>query len=518
MMNTDTDLIIVHDKTFAVTLSAVNKMVDFIRPTYGPASNKVIISKFTHSLTVDDGVQIARDFRLEDPAENAIVKLVREVAIKTNDRVKDGTTGALIMVQGQINEVSRMTHWNGRKIELELREAVKEVAKELRKNAVKVETKEDLRKVARISFDDPVISKLIADTYFKLGKDGLITTGFSSTDETTMDINDGIKTDTGYLSPYMVTNPDRMEVVFEKPKILVTDYRLTEAEDVMGILNKFAAKGIHNLVIIAENVEDRALATLVINHPNVMNPHTKKPGAVMSVAIAAPRGEDMEVALEDIAMMLGAKMISQSKGMDMKDVEIEDLGTAQQIIVRKDETIIVDPKGNKTDISVAVTSLRTAIEAEKDEKSKEALKKRLAQFENSVAVIKVGAPTQEELKAVKYKVDNAINAVKEAFNGGVVDGSGLALARIKTRSKIMNEALQYPSRQLRDNMGLDGDIDLDPKRVLNVVTGGVGEGLEVGVIDPVEVLIAGVESAVSITSMLITSHGILVEIPREDKK
>lgn len=514
----DTEVKIISDNTFDVVKSAVNKMVDFIRPTYGPASNKVIVSKVLNKMVIDDGVQIARDFELPDPSENAVVNVVREVAIRTNDRVGDGTTSSLIMLQGIINEVSRKRRWDGRKIELELKKGVEEVSEYLRKQKHAIKSREDLEKVARISFDDKEIAKMIADTYFKLGPNGILTVEKSPTAETSVKLSDGITLDRGYISPYMVTNPERMETEFDKPYILVTDYRLTEAKDVIGLLEMFAKEKLQNLVIIAENVEQYALSTMVINQPHIMNPQTKQPGVLRSIAITAPSSTgDSKVALEDIALMLGARMVSLNKGDKVEEVTIEDLGRADKIIVKEDETVIIGPKGKKGDVASAVTSLRSAIQNETKPKSKEKLEKRLALFENTIAVIKVGATTENEQKALKYKVEDSVNAVRQAFQGGVVCGAGLSLARLKTSSPILNEALQYPARQLRENMALDGEPNLDPEQVENVVTGQKGKALEVGVIDPVEVLIAGVESAISIASVLLTSTGMIVESQRKPK-
>lgn len=508
---------IVKDRTFEKTKSAVNQMVDLIRPTYGPASNKVIIDKFPYRMVVDDGVQIARDFQLNDPVENAIVKVVREVLITTNDRAGDGTTGAAMMLQSIVNEVGRKNVFDGRKVELELKKGLEEVVSNLKASATPIETKEDLKKVALISFDDENIAEMIAETYHKLGKDGIITLDKSATMETTIETADGTKIESGYISPYMVTNPQRMETEVPNPYILITDYRITETSDILPLMDKMAKENKKNLIIIAENVEQQALATMVINLPHVMNPQTRQPGTFMSVAIAAPKMDDRKQYLEDLALLTGAKMFSLEKGDKLENVEIADLGQAEKIIVKREETIIVDPKGDKTEVSVAVTALRSSIDAEKDKKKKDALKKRLAQFTNTLAVIKVGAPTENEQKTLKYKVEDAVNSVRSAYQNGVVCGSGLSLARIKTSSPILNEALKYPARQLRENMGLDGDIkDIKDGEALNVVTGKTGAFLDVGVVDPVDVLIAGVESAVSIAGILLTSSGMIVESPAKE--
>lgn len=516
-MSTETK--IVQKDTFKIITSTVNKMVDFIRPTFGPASNKIIIDKLPYRMVCDDGVQAARDFESNDPVENAIVRLIRTTAVTTNDRVGDGTTGALIMLQAIINEVARKSKFDGRKIELELKKGLEEVRTQLKKSAKLIKTKEELEKVALVSFDDKEIAKMIAETYYKLGKDGLITIDKSPSMSTTLHTTDGVKVDRGYLSPYMVNNPERMEAFIEKPYILLTDYRITETSDILPLMDKLAKAGKAKLVIIAENIEQNALATMVINQPHVMNPQTQRPGTFQSIGINLPQVENRAVFLEDLAMLTGAKVFSSAKGDKLENCEITDLGQAERIIARRDESIIVEPKGDKASVKKAIVDLGKMIDGELDENKKKSIALRLAMFKNTLAVIKVGAPTETEQRALKYKVEDCVNAVNVAFKGGVVCGGGLALSRIKTSSKILNAALQYPSHQLYENMGFDGEYEGPEDEALNVVTMKQGKFMEVGVVDPVDVLIAAVESAVSIASVLLTSSGIVVEYtPRDNKQ
>jgi len=500
-----TDVTLVQEKTFDVIQSAVNKLVNFVRPTYGPAGNKVIISKVTHAIVVDDGVQIARDFELPDSAENAVVKVVREVAIKTNDRVGDGTTSSLIMLQAIINEIARLGKSDGHGLSLELTKGLNEVKEQLLKSAKKITTKEDLKKVARVSFDDAKISEMIADLYFKMGADATITIDRSPTMDTSTETSDGLTIKNGYISPYMITNPDRMETVIEKPYILFTDYRITEANDLLPLMNKLAEKNVRELVVIAENMEGTALATAVLN---------KVQGKFLTVAVVAP-SDNRKVSLEDMALMTGAHMFTESKGDKLENAELEQLGRAARFICRRSESVIVGPKGKKADVAAAIASLKEAIANETDESRKKESTMRLAAMTNKVAVIKVGAPTENEQRALKYKVEDAVNAVKAAYKNGVVCGAGLSLYRLKTSSPILNKALKYPYRQLLVNMGIDEELDLAEGEAYNVVTGRTGKFMEVGVVDPVDVLIAGVESAVSIASMLITSSGIICEAPKK---
>lgn len=514
-MSSETHIVI--DQTFDIIKSSVNKMCDMIRPTFGPSSNKVIIDKFTHRMVVDDGVQIARDFELSDPKENSVVKILKEVLVRTNDRAGDGTTGAAIILQAIINEVARKRKFDGRKVELELKRGLAQMKSKLEKMAVEIKTKEQLKKVALVSFDNEKIAEMIADLYFKLGKDALITIDKSPTMETTVETTDGVSIPSGYISPYFINNPERMECVIEKPYFLITDYRLTQNTDLMPIMEKMAAKGINGLVIIAEHVEGAALATLVINQPQVMNPQTNKQGTFPSVAIDAPKRAHMKVYLEDLAIMTGGKVFSTEKGDKLENAEIADLGRANRFICKREDSLIVAPGAKKAEIATAISSLRTALDNEKDESKKDLIKLRLAVFSNTLAVIKVGAATENEQKGLKYKVEDCVNAVRSAYQHGVVCGAGLALSRIKTSSPILNEALKYPSRQLMENMELTEDLDLEDGFATNVVTGETGPFMDVGVMDPVDVLIAGVESAVSIASILVTSSGMIIESPKAEK-
>ena len=502
--NQQTEVTIVHDKTFEVIKSAVNKLCNFIRPTFGPATNKVIISKILNRGVFDDGVQIARDYELSDPAENAIVNIIREVAIRTNDRVGDGTTGSLLMLQSIINEVGHKTRFNGRQIEKELKRGLEEVKAQLLKQAKKIKTKEEFKKVALVAFDDEKIAEMIADLYVKLGNEGTITIAKSPIMETTVEMSEGIKIDKGYIANSMVINPERMETVLEKPYILLTDYRITEANDLLPIMNQMIKENKRELVIICDNLEQNALATAIVN---------RMQNIFLIVAVALPK--DQKITLEDMALMTGSRLFSESKGDKLELASIKDLGRSERFICRRDESIIVGPKGKKSDIATAINSLRTAIKSEQDEKKKNEMMKRLSGFTNSIAVIKVGAPTQNEQKTLNYKVEDAVQAVKAAGKSGVVCGAGRALAQVRTSSSILNEALQYPSQQLMENMGLPESLGLDDDHVMNVVTGKVGPFMGVGVIDPVDVLIAGVESAVSIASILITSSGIICEAPKK---
>lgn len=496
---------------FDIIVSAVKKAGAAVRPTYGPASNKVIIGKQLYRMVVDDGVQIMRDLELEDAAENEVLKVIRETAVKTNDRVGDGTTGSMIILQELISTVADMTKRDGHAIERELKKAVKEAVGQLRKMAKKVSSREELLKVARVSYDNPEIAEIIADTWHKLGSDGDITLEESPLPTTSAELADGLKIRKGYVSPFMITNPQRMEAVIEKPLFLITDYRLTNSEDVLGILNKVAAAGRNKLVIIAEHIEDAALSTLVINLPQVLNPHTGKPGVIQTIAIDAPQSDNMQVTLSDLALLTGARFFSMKKGDKLDTADIKDLGKADRFVAGRNDSLIVRPCGNHLAIKKAISDLRMAVEQTTDENERKSLRKRLGMYTNQIAVIKVGAETDNERKAKKYKVEDSVASVKAAYKGGVVAGGGIALSEIKTSSELLNKALSKPYKQLLENMGINKVPNLKKGEALNVVTGEIGSWMKVGVLDPVDVLVAGIESAVSIACLLVTVSGMIVE-------
>lgn len=500
---------LIQEDTFKVIRSAVNKTVNLIKPTYGPAANKVIISKVLNKMVVDDGVQIARDLELPDPVENAVLNVIRETAIKTNDRVGDGTTSSLIMLQAIIEEVAKMQRRDGHKIQKELKAGFESAQKQLLKMARPIKSKDDLLKVARNAFDNAELAELIADTWHKLGKDGVVTIDRSGTMESFAEVTEGITMNRGFISPYMITNPNRMEAVVEKPYILLTDYRMTETGDILGIMDKLAQKQILNLVVICDNIENSALATAIVN---------KMQGKFNLVAVNIPSGGEKHAVLEDICMMIGGRVFTEKKGDKLETAEISDLGRADRFIAHRTDSVIIGPRGNKANLAKAVSELKLAIGMTTGEVEKKQYERRLALFTNKVAVIKIGGATENEVNVLKYKVDDAVHATQAAFKGGVVSGAGLALTSLKTSSKILNAALQIPFKQLLENTGTEMVRELKPEEAINVITGKIGKYMEVGVIDPVDVLIAGLESAVSIASLLVTTSGIICEPPQQPKQ
>jgi chaperonin GroEL len=495
---------------FDIIHETVNDAVNLVKPTFGPSSNKVIISKNTHNIVVDDGVQILRDLEFNDPVKNAILKIIRETAIKTNDIAGDGTTGAMLILQGIINQVRDLPEIHGREIELELKAAAEKVKEQLLEDATKITSLEDLKKVARISFDDPKISALIAEAWFKLGVDGVLTPDRSGTMETFMELSDGIKIENGFISPYMVTDPQRMESAVEKPHILFTDYRLTEANDVLSIMKILADKQILNAVVICDNLESSALATVIAN---------KLQGKFNLVAVNIPKGiENKTNYLEDLALMTGSKVFSEKKGNRLESVKYEDFGRAERFVSSKDSSAIVGPKAKGKDLLNAKKALHVAISESKKTSEKDELKKRLARLSNKIGLIRVGAPTENESRALRYKVEDSIHATHAALRNGVVAGGGFALAALRTDSLILSAGLSSPLKQIRLNIGGKVEFSGSSTNAVNFVTGKAGPFLSVGVADPVDVLIAQIDSAVSIACMLITSTGFIVECPDKEKK
>jgi len=512
-------------EAFEVITRATDALVNLAKPTYGPSSGKIVIDKVTHKTVLDDGVQIARDLELPDPSENAILRVIREAATKTSARAGDGTTSALIMVQAILHEVARLGKFHGRKVELELRAGLEDFQRQILKDTKTVDTQEELEKVAMISFDNPEIAHLIAGLFKKLGKEATITLEKSPTLDTYAETAEGVAINTGYISPYMVNNPETMECKLSKPHILITNYRLMEGADLDPIMNLMAQAKKKNLVVLAENVEESALSMLVLNLPNVARPDPENPGRLMrgnfpNCAINIPKTEDSlrTQMLEDIALLTGATVFSREKGRDVTTATLEDLGTADRFIAGRESSLIIEPGGVKKDIAMAVTALRLNIKNEKSENKKAGYIDRLNLYTNSVATIKVGAPTEYEQKALMRKVENVKNSVGAAYKNGVVCGGGLGLARIKTSSSILNNALQKPQKQLLENMGIDKPIPLAKGEAYNAVTEQIGQFMAVGVMDPVDVLIAGVESAVSIASLLLTTEGIIAEAPEHLKQ
>lgn len=500
---------LIQKETRQVIMSAVEKIVGFISPTFGPSANKAIVDKNMWRHVVDDGVQICRDLELSDPAENAVLKLVREVAIKTNDRVGDGTTSSLIILRAIMQEVEKRGLSDGRKISEELKKACTEAVSQLTDKSKKITTQEEIEQVARISFNDDKTAKMIAELLHKVGKEGVIKIETSNAFETESEHTDGLEIPSGYVSPYMITNAQRMEAELNNnPYIVLTSYRVTNLNDLKPILDKMIKEGKRECLILADNVEQQALQFLVTNF---------QLQTIRAVAVSLPQGVDKLRYLEDIALLTGGNVFTQEKGNILDTAETHMLGRAESISIKQNSTIIKGSKGSKTLIDQEKQAIKNKLKDNLKDSEKDALKMRLALLGNGVAVIKVGAPTENEAKALKYKVEDAVHSTRSAVLGGVVCGAGLALAQVNTSSDILNRALKHPHKQLLENLGIES-LNLGINEAYNAVTGETGDYLKVGVIDPVEVLIAGIESAVSIASLLLTSYGLLIEVPEDNKK
>jgi chaperonin GroEL len=466
--------IVEEKQVFGTIMNTVNKLVDLVKPTFGHQSNKVIIGKGFYVSALDDGVQIAKDLELEDEAENYVLKMIREVAVRTNDRVGDGTTSSLIILQALMKEIEKGGKVDGRKITEELKQGLLEAVSQLKKQARKIKSKEDLEKVARISFDNADIAKLLAEIVHKIGADGLIDVETSQGFDIESEMMGGFKMIGGYVSPYMIT--EKEEALLEDPYILVANMEFVNENELLPIIQKILDVGRNSLVIFCKGIEGGALNLLVIN---------KLQGKFKSLAVKTVSNNDFE----DIALLTGATLFSPEKGKPV--MEIKDLGRAKKVISKRDTTVIMGGKSDKKVFDTRVKELKDKIENAKDNTTREQTKYKLARLTNSVAVIKVGADTENEAKALRYKVEDASNAVKVAFKDGVVKGAGIALAQLKTSSPLLNKALRYPNLQLEENTG----------------------GIEYNdsIIDPVAVLIAGLESAVSIACLLSSVKGIIVE-------
>lgn len=485
-------IIINSQNTFGVVQRAMNQAFEFIKHTYGPSENKILLGRLAGRPEIlDDGVASLRQLELDDPAENEVLKVIKEICVRTNNKVGDGTTGSIIMAQAILNEIANFGKVDGKKITKELKKGFEEFCKDIRKQSKSVVTKADLYKVAKVSFDNEQIAELISSLLFKTGHECVIAVQETGANYTTTEVVEGTAIDKGYLSTYFVTNSDRMEAVLKDPYILVTDYRLVSNSDIIGLMEKVIKSGKKEMVIFCESAEGDALATFVVN---------KQRGAFNSIVVELPRfGVDKKEVMNDLAMLTGATVISQESGIKIEDATLEMLGGADKVISKAESTVIIGGKMNRKELQKTVTYLRGRVEQETEDITKEELKKRLGKLQGKISVIKIGASTENELNALKYKVEDAINATRVAFKSGVVRGAGLALESIVTSSPILNNALKYPHKQLLEN------------------TGFTKEDIGKDVVDPVEVLIAGVESAVSIISLLTSLKTICVEKPKDEK-
>ena len=510
--------------------AGVDKLADAVKITLGPKGRNVLIAKqFGTPLVTNDGVTIAKEIELEDPTENMGAQVVKEVASKTNDVAGDGTTTATLLAQIIVREGFKNVAAGANPMELKkgVKGAVEVAVDEIAKIAKTVESKEAIAQVGGISAGDNEIGQLIADAMEKVGKDGVITVEESKSLGTTLDIVEGMQFDRGYLSAYMVSDTEKMEAVLENAYILITDKKISNIQDIVKLLEQVMQQG-RKLLIIAEDVEGEALATLVVN---------KLRGVIDVVAVKAPGyGERRKAMLEDIAVLTGGTYLSSDLGYELKEATVDMLGQAATVKVDKDTTTIVSGMGDKEEIANRVAALKSQAEATESEFDHEKLMERLAKLSGGVAVIKVGAATETELKERKLRIEDALNATKAAVEEGIVPGGGVALVNIipkvseyvqtltgdvKTGAAIIERALEEPVRQIAENAGLEGsvvvaEVKKSAKGVgLNAATEEYVDMMAAGIVDPAKVTRSALQNAASASAMLLTTEAGIVDI-KED--
>ena len=515
----------------AALLRGVDKLADTVKITLGPKGRNVVLErKFGAPLITNDGVTIAKEIELENPAENMGAQLVREVAVKTNDAAGDGTTTATLMAQTLIHEGMKNVTAGANPMVLRkgIAKATEAAVEELKKQAKKVSGTEDIARVGAISAGDEAIGRLIADAMEKVTADGVITVEESKSAETYSEVVEGMQFDRGYLSPYMATDTDKMEAVLDDCLILITDKKIASIQEILPLLEQIVQSG-KKLLIIAEDVEGEALTTLVLN---------KLRGTFTVVAVKAPGfGDRRKEMLRDIATLTGGEVITSELGLELKDTSIAQLGRARQVKVNKENTIIVDGAGDKQAIAERVGQIKSALEVSTSEFDKEKLFERLAKLAGGVAVIKVGAATEVEMKEKKLRIEDALNATKAAVEEGIVAGGGAALVGVigaveavvnslegdeRTGAKIVSKALTSPMKQIADNAGLDGAVIIAKIRESEKLGYGFDaydevycDMLEKGIVDPVKVTRSALQNAASIASTVLTTESVVYDKKEE---
>ena len=507
--------------------AGVDKLANAVKITLGPKGRNVLISKqFGSPLVTNDGVTIAKEIELEDPTENMGAQVVKEVASKTNDVAGDGTTTATLLAQIIVREGFKNVAAGANPMELKkgVKGAVDVAVAEIAKIAKPVESKEAIAQVGGISAGDSEIGQLISDAMEKVGKDGVITVEESKSLGTTLDVVEGMQFDRGYLSAYMVSDTEKMEAVLENPYILITDKKITNIQDIVKLLEQVMQQG-RKLLIIAEDVEGEALATLVVN---------KLRGVIDVVAVKAPGyGERRKAMLEDIAVLTGGTYLSSDLGYELKEATVDMLGQAATVKVDKDNTTIVGGMGDKTELANRVAAIKSQAEATESEFDHEKLMERLAKLSGGVAVIKVGAATETELKERKLRIEDALNATKAAVEEGIVPGGGVALVNVipkvseyvqtlsgdvKTGAAIIERALEEPVRQIALNAGLEGSVIIDKivrsRKVgygFNAYTSEYVDMIPAGIVDPTKVTRSALQNAASVAAMVLTTESLVAD-------
>ena len=513
-------------------LAGINKLTDAVKVTLGPKARLVALDKGYGAPDIsDDGVSIAKEMELEDRAEQMGVEIMKEVAEKTSDIAGDGTTTAMVLTQAVVAEGLKNVAAGADPLALKrgIQKGVQAVVENLKANSKKLSKKEEIAQVATIASLDPEVGKMIAEVFSEVGKDGVITVEESKKFGLEREVVKGLQFDRGYISPYMITNPERMESVLEDPYILVTDKKISSLQEILPVLEKIAKTGKKELVIIADEVEGDALATIVVN---------KLRGIFNALAVKTPGfGDRKKEMLEDIAAVTGAQVVSEELGLKLENVELAHLGSARKVISEKEKTTIIEGKGEKESIEARVKQIRNELKSSDSEFDKEKLQERLAKLAGGVAVIKVGAATEVEQKAKQKKIENALNATRAAVEEGILPGGGVALLSSisvlekvalqgdeKTGLGILKRALEKPIKQVAENAGLDGAVV-----VAKVKEGGVnfgfdaqkmqyGDMIAAGVIDPTKVVRSTLENATSAAAMILTTEALLAEKPEEKKE
>jgi chaperonin GroEL len=523
--------IIYGEESRQAILRGVNQLADAVKVTLGPKGRNVVLDKKFGSPTITkDGVTVAKEIELKDPLANMGAQMVREVASKTSDIAGDGTTTATVLAQAIYREGVKnvVSGANPMDIKRGIDRAVEKVIEGLKSQSKPV-TGKMIAQVGAISANsDPEIGKFIADAMEKVGKDGVITVEEAKTLETSLDVVEGMQFDRGYLSPYFVTDPERMEVVLENPVILIHEKKISSMKDLLPVLEQVARMG-RPLLIIAEDVEGEALATLVVN---------KLRGTLQAAAVKAPGfGDRRKAMLEDIATLTGGKAITEDLGIKLENIKVEDLGKAKKVTVDKDNTTIVEGAGNSKDIEGRVKQIRTQVEETTSDYDREKLQERLAKLVGGVAVIKVGAATETEMKEKKARVEDAMHATKAAVEEGIVPGGGVALIRAgkglegmklegdqQIGVNIIRRAIEEPLRWIATNAGKEGSIIVSQ---VKEASGSVGYNAQddkiedliaAGVIDPTKVVRSALQNASSIASLLLTTEALVCDIPEEKKE
>ncbi len=512
-------------------LSGVNQLADTVKITLGPRGRNVVLDKkFGAPLITNDGVTIAKEIELEDPFENMGAQLVKEVSTKTNDVAGDGTTTATLLAQALIREGMKnvAAGANPMVVKKGIQKAVDKAVETVMNNSKKVNGTDDITRVATISAADEFIGQLIAEAMEKVGSDGVITVEESKTAETYSEIVEGMMFDRGYVSPYMVTDTEKMVATIDDAYILITDKKITNIQEILPLLEQVVQSG-KKLVIIAEDVEGEALATLILN---------KLRGTFTCVAVKAPGfGDRRKEMLQDIAILTGGQVITEELGLDLKDTTVAQLGRARQVKIEKENTIIVDGAGNAEEIKNRVSQIRTQIENTTSEFDKEKLQERLAKLAGGVAVIKVGAATEIEMKEKKLRIEDALAATKAAVEEGIVAGGGVALINAipsvesllssanddeKTGVAIVLKALEEPLRQIAKNAGVEGSVIINRIKNENKIDFGYNARTEeyvdmisAGIVDPTKVTRSALQNAASVAAMGLTTESLVTDIKEE---